>query len=106
MAVTWSGAGAGVAVTRCRRPAPELEDVLHDAAEPVAGPEHGVAFLPVEHGVSIAALIDSGAKDEGGGGWVQNGGNGGGGGYGNAGRGGNDAGWLSDWESAAAAPGS
>uniref|UniRef100_A0A0D9Y773 Uncharacterized protein n=1 Tax=Oryza glumipatula TaxID=40148 RepID=A0A0D9Y773_9ORYZ len=93
----WAGAGEGarVAVTRCRRPALELEDGLHVAEEPAASPKLGVAFLPVEPGVSVVALTAGGAEDEDGSGWVQNGGNGGGG-YGNAGRGGNDAGWLSD----------
>uniref|UniRef100_A0A0D3EMV5 Uncharacterized protein n=1 Tax=Oryza barthii TaxID=65489 RepID=A0A0D3EMV5_9ORYZ len=90
-----AGEGARVAVTRCRRPALELEDGLHVAAEPAASPKLGVAFLPVEPGVSVVALTAGGAEDEDGSGWVQNGGNGGGG-YGNAGRGGNDAGWLSD----------
>uniref|UniRef100_A0A0E0FKK1 Uncharacterized protein n=1 Tax=Oryza nivara TaxID=4536 RepID=A0A0E0FKK1_ORYNI len=90
-----AGEGARVAVTRCRRPALELEDGLHVAAEPAASPKLGVAFLPVEPGVSVVALTAGGAEDEDGSGWVQKGGNGGGG-YGNAGRGGNDAGWLSD----------
>jgi hypothetical protein len=90
-----AGEGARVVVTRCRRPALELEDGLHVAAEPAASPKLGVAFLPVEPGVSVVALTAGGAEDEDGSGWVQNGGNGRGG-YGNAGRGGNDAGWLSD----------